>query len=349
MSDISNDLADTALSPDSMLGLPAAFRDTVVSSLRKTTDEKALRTFASLMRSVEVGADFLNTIRRELVYIARIPKHLEGGVMSGALKFMKRTNTGESIGVIVDTDNVSHGFVRIEQGTIPNPNLIHSLSNLAMQQQLAHMAETLDDIRSKVTILKEMHDSALYGKLRGMRDLLTQIMDAQNADTKKQLATNAITVLNETRGEITQRLVDEMKRLLESPAERFYVDMRVFFDKGFKTSVVDGYDKIQELFHHYLTATQLLAYAYAFLDEPTSFDVVFMPDLDLTNGHCLKKLVLAEMLVGCIEGAWYKEPELFIGRIRQEAQKMMDDTSDAFVIEVTGRQLLEAMSNDEEE
>ena len=197
--------------------LPVTVRDKITSALSKMTEDKVSTTLASLLRSVETGSSVANTINRDLVYLARIPKNLEGGVKAGELGFMQKADTGEMLGAIVGPDHLNRGFVRIEEGYMPSPDLLHSLSNLAMQQQLAHMAEIINDVRSRVIILQETYDKALYGELRGMHQQLIQMRDTQDPTTRKSLATGAITSINNTRGKTEQRLIDELAKLPEAP------------------------------------------------------------------------------------------------------------------------------------
>ncbi|MBP3647255.1 MAG: hypothetical protein J6K55_12640 [Clostridia bacterium] len=327
--------------------LPVTVRDKITSALSKMTEDKVSTTLASLLRSVETGYSVANTINRDLVYLARIPKNLEGGVRAGELGFMQKADTGEMLGAIVGPDHLNRGFVRIEEGYMPSPDLLHSLSNLAMQQQLAHMAEVIDDVRSRVIILQETYDKALYGELRGMHQQLIQMRDTQDPTTRKSLATGAITSINKTRGKIEQRLIDELAKLPEAPATMLRALLKTFLTKGFKADLCDGYDKIQELFSYYLTASQLLAYIYAFLDEPAAYDDVFVPSPELLDNPNIKKLSLAEVCVGSIEDAWYKQPQEYLGRIQHESQRLFCDTKEYIEIEVTGKQLLEALNYEE--
>lgn len=327
--------------------LPAAVRDKITSTLSKITEGKVATTLASLLRSVETGSSVANTINRDLVYLARIPKHLESGVRAGELGFMQKADTGEMLGAIVGPDHLNRGFVRIEEGYMPTPELLRSLSNLAMQQQLAYMAEVINDVRSRVIVLQETYDKSLYGELRGMHQQLIQMRDTQDPTTRKSLATGAITSINNTRGKIEQRLIDELAKLPEAPATMLRALMKTLLTKGFKSDLCEGYDKIQELFSYYLTASQLLAYIYAFLDEPAAYDDVFVPSPELLDNPNIRKLSLAEVCVGSIEAAWYKHPQAYLGRIQHESQRLFCDSKDYIEIEVTGKQLLEALNYEE--
>lgn len=329
--------------------LPSSLREKMTSSMNQLVDEKTRHLFADLLRGAEVARNLVASIQKDVVYIARIPKHLEEGVKTGALTFMRKADTGESLGAIVGTDNLNRGFVRIEEGHLSNPDILHSLSNLAMQQQLSQMAEVLDDVRNKVVILQETYDKSLVGSIRGMHKQLIQMRDTKDEGVRKQLATGAITILNDTRGKITERLLFELNQLPRTPASLLKAAAKTFFVKGFNSQVTDGYDKIQELFCSYLAATQIMAYVYFYLGEPLAYDDVFAPDNDLINNKNIEKLILAERCVGCLEEAWYKQPELFLGRIQKESEKLFLNTNDAIEIELSGQQLLEVLINGEEE
>ena len=330
--------------------LPAKLRDSISGALSKITDKKTSVALASLVRHVEFASDVKAHLSRETILRAYIPKHLEEAWKAGDLKFMVKKDTGEQLGALVGKDSIlNKGFVRIEEGYMPDPNLLHSLSGVAMQQQLAHMAAVLDDVRSRVIALQEAQDQRLLGKLRGMRAQLIQMRDATDPENRRGLALNAITVLNATRGEITQRLIGEMRKIPVAPENLIAALAKAFFSKDFRPNLVEGYDKIQELFGYYLAATQMLAYSYAFLDEERSYAAVFVPEPELMDKKALDKLIRAEIVVGDHDALWYKEPEEFLGRIKREAKRLFKADGDYIEVEFTGAQLLEALEDGRQE
>jgi len=330
--------------------LPAKLRDSVSGTLSKITDEKTSVVLASLLRHVEFAADFKAHLNRDTVLFAHVPKHLKEAYDAGELKFMVKKDTGEELGALIGDDSIMNkGFVRIEKGYMPDPGLLHGLSGIAMQQQLAHMAAVLDDVRSRVIVLQETQDHSLLGELRGMGQQLIQMRDAVDPENRRQLANNAITMLNNTRGKITQRLIDEMRNIPVAPEKLLAALWKAFISKDFKPKLVEGYDKIQELFGYYLAATQMLAYAYAFLDEEKSYAAVFVPDPELMDKAALGKLIRAEIIVGENDAMWYKTPEAFLGRIEHEAKRMFEAHNDYIEIEFTGAQLLEVLDNGRQE
>lgn len=329
--------------------LPKRFKDNITSALQKRRDEKAAYALSMIFQHAEVDTEIVNSIQRKMVYLARIPKHLQPGIASGELTFMQKADTGESLGAIVGPDHMNRGFVRIEKGYVPNPNLLLSLSNLAMQQHLAQMALVLDEVRTRIKEIQDTLDHELFGELRGLRDQLEQISETKDSDSQKLLTLNAITALNITRGKITQRLIDEIKKMPNVPQNKYLRGWQTFWSKEFRKNVEGGYEKAQELFMYYLVATQLLAYAYSFLDEERSYQKVFVPDCELSQASAMQKLQAAEGILGATYEAWYKNPEQFLGRLSNEAKKLFANPQDAIEIEITGEQIMEAINNVQEQ
>ncbi len=331
--------------------LPSNVRKKITTAITEFSENQKAETLALVLRRSEVGRDIYKTIHKTSVYIAKIPANLQEKWESGELQFMEKKDTGEKLGVVVGNNNFgNNGFVRIEEAQFSNANLPRSLADLAMQQQLAHIAKVVDEIRSRVVLLQETYDHELLGELRGMHEQLFQIGKTQDPETRKQLATNAITALNITRGKIVQRLIDEIGNMPDIPKYKFFVAVKTFFSNGFYPKVEQGYDKAQELFEYYLSATQLLAYAYAFLNEKNAFLDIFTPDPDLTSPELLEKMEKAESLCESeVSSCWYKDPELFLGKLSEETLAIFQSEKEFIEIEVKGQKLLEAMNNESEE
>jgi hypothetical protein len=232
-----------------------------------------------------------------------------------------------------------------------------NLANISTQQQIAKIAEVINDVRSRVISLQEGHDDDLFGSIKGMHQQLLQILDAKNSDSRRQLATNAITVLNETRGKLEVAIVNTVKGIRLVPNTDRAILWEIAKDKNFLSDTVEKYDRIEELLGYYVTATQLLAYFYAFLDESVSFTDIFTPSRDLLENENLQKLSAAENLfIQDLVDNWYKNPERFLLKIENASHCLFAESGDIVdvEIEITGKNLLEAIkygkkSNNENE
>lgn len=213
-----------------------------------------------------------------------------------------------------------------------------------MQQQLTHMIAVIDDVRSRVISLQESHDSDLFGSIKGMHQQLLQIKDAQNPDTRKQLTANAITVLNEVRGKVEIAILNLLNDIANVPDSDICIISKIIKNKNFLSDTVEQYNRIEELFSYYLTASQLLGYAYSFLDEPRSYEDIFSPSPELLNNPNQQKLLSAENLFEeTIGETWYKNPENFLQEIKKQSHTLFLENDDTIEIEISGKELLEAI------
>ena len=193
--------------------LPAAARNKIVKGLININDANISKVLTTIFSRAEIGADAVKYIQRGTVYLAEIPKKLQKDFAEGNLQFMQKSN-GEMVGEIVGLNNFGNkGHVIIKDADLLHSNIPHDLTTIAMQQQLAQMAAVLDEVRSRVIELQKTYDASLLGELRGMRDQLAQVQSVEDLENKRHLITNAITNLNSVRGRITQRLIDEMKKI----------------------------------------------------------------------------------------------------------------------------------------
>lgn len=322
--------------------LPIALKEKITTALLGIADEKMLAFLSTSLNCEEIRQDAMRIIRKETTYIARIPKKLDAAMNRGLLDFMTDSKTGENLGVLVDSKHKSRGFVQIEKSI--KPDIVENITNIAVQQQLMHMTEVINDVRSRVIALQESHDSDLFGSIKGMHQQLLQIKDTKNPDTRKQLTANAITVLNEVRGKVESAILNALKDIADVPDSDVSIIRKIIRDKNFLTNTVEQYNRIEELFSYYLTATQLLGYAYAFLDEPQSYEDIFSPSPELIDNPNLQKLLLAENLFEeTIGETWYKNPEKYLREIKEQSHTLFLKSHDTIEIEITGKELLEAI------
>lgn len=322
--------------------LPVALKEKITNALQSITEEKVTSVLSKLANIEEIRSEAVKVINKETTYIARIPKKLDEKMKMGLLDFMTDKKTGENLGMLVDQKHKTRGYVRIDEAS--KADVASNLANLAIQQQLANMTEVINDVRSRVIALQEGHDTDLFGSVKGMHQQLLQMRDARDPDTKKQLATNAITTLNNVRGRLEVTILKTLREIESVPGTDRAILIKIAKNKNFLSDTVEKYDRIEELFSYYVTATQLLGYAYAFLDEPASYQDIFTPSRELVENENLQKLTAAENLYEeRIGETWYKNPENYLLKIESSSHSVFLESSDIVEVEVTGEKLMEAI------
>jgi len=329
--------------PGDTKSLPIALKDKLTTALANFTEQKGISVLSVLANAEEISHEVVHFINKEATYIARIPKKLNDDMKNGLLDFMHDKITGEKLSVLVDEKHKSRGYMRIDE--INKVDLASNLANIAMQQQLAQITEVINDVRARIISLQEAHDTDLFGSIKGMHEQLLQMRDATDPETKRQLSTNAITVLNDTRGKIEATILNILHDIEPVANTDKAILLQIAKNQNFLNDTLESYDRIEELFGYYVTATQLLGYAYAFLDEPRSYDDIFMPSMDFIENDYLK-LVLAENLFNeSIGETWYKNPENFLHKIKNASQSVFLQNNEVIEIEVSGEKLLKVIKH----
>lgn len=325
--------------------LPAAARDKIVRGLATINEEAVLQVLTSIFSHAEITADAVKYIQRGIVYLAEIPKNLQRDFAEGNLKFLEK-KTGEIVGNIVGPNNFgTKGYAVIKDAGILHSDIPHDLTMIAMQQKLAQMAETIDEVRSRVVELQKTYGESLLGELRGMRDQLAQVQRIDDLENQRDLIRGAITNINLSRGKITQRLIAEIRKIPEIPQSNLLRFFATFFHEGIREKAITGYEKVQELFSYYLAASELLAFAYALLGEQRTYRDIFTPDSELLDDKRLANLKNCEACLGICDERWYSAPERYLECIKRKAQEVFLQSPDTVRIEVTGDQVLEAIEN----
>lgn len=326
--------------------LPAATRNKITKGLSNINNANISKALTTIFHQVDIGTDFVKHLQRGKVYLAEIPRKLQADFDAGKLQLMTIKETGEQVSEIVGLNNFgTRGHMIIKDAGFIHSNIPHDLASIAMQQQLAQMAAVIDEVRSRIIEMQQTYDESLLGELRGMRDQLAQVQNVEDLDNQRDLIKGAITHLNLTRGKIVQRLISELQKMPEIPQKAWRRFLKTFFKEGFRGKVIDGYEKIQELFSYYLAASQLLAYAYALLGEQRTYEDIFTPELELMQESSLENLIRSEDIVGVEGERWYSNPQNYLELIKREAHNVFLRKEDVITIEVTGEQLLEATNS----
>ena len=329
--------------------LPDKLREGIKGALSKITEDKVLRLISETVSSNELRREVGKLISKESIYIARIPKKLEAGFNMGMLDFMREKSSGESLGVIIDANSRIRGNVRIEKMMV-DPQFSSNIAFIAIQQQLTAMTDVIDDVRKRVISIQEGHDTDLFGTICGMHQQMIQMQDDSDPDTRKLLATQAITELNKVRGKIQAAVAKTLNELPLVDEKQGSVILEILKDKDYLSDVDEKYNRIEELTSYYLAATQLLGYAYAFLGEQKSFEDVFCPPSVFFDKKLLDKLKRAEILYeNCDDDVWYRRPKQYFQKIKEASKSMfLQDEEPLEEIELTGDQILEAIGYESE-
>ena len=226
-----------------------------------------------------------------------------------------------------------------------NQMLALQAQNIMIMQQLMAMTEVLNEIRERVVELKELHDDDLLGSIQGMRDQLSQIRTVNLDENQRQLLNNAITNLNDARGKVRRHILRTVGNLPDVPKTKMGAYIKMAIHGEYADELLSASDEVEKYFSMYLLATQLLGYAYAFLGEVKAYEEVFMPDCEMVENPNFEKLIRADIYFSDRqEESWYRTPEKYLLKVREETKRIFAESEEWMQIEFTGNQLLEAVN-----
>lgn len=320
-------------------------KKSISDNLEKESKGRFIRLLSESLEANSIRKEFLNFLSEDHVYIAKIPKKVQEELDNNLIKFMTDKKTGENLSVLVDQKNRIKSHMNVEK-VQNNFDITRQISSIAVQRQLAEMAEVLGDVRNRVIALQVAHDNDLFGSIKGMEEQMRQIMNTEDDDTRKSLICNAITVLNETCGKITSSLIWTIKSLPNVPDNDLKTIAEILRDKGFLPSVVENYDRAEELLCYYLTASQLLAFCYAYLGEERAYEDTFKSISKLTDKGSIQKFVLAERVFEeTVAEAWYKSADKYMLKVNNMAHDLFSTEGKEYIMfEISGLELLEELS-----
>lgn len=230
-------------------------------------------------------------------------------------------------------------------GGLENQMASLQMQNIMIMQQLMAMTEVLNEVRSRVVELKDMHDDDLLGSIQGMRDQLSQIRSVELDENQRQLLNNAITALNDARGRVRRHILRTVEKLPDVPKTKVGAYVKMAIHGEYADELVDASDEVEKYFSMYLLATQLLGYAYAFLGEARAYQEVFMPDREMIENPHFEKLIRADVFFSDRQDdSWYRNPEKYLLKVGEETKRIFTESEDWMQIEFTGNQLLEAVN-----
>lgn len=239
---------------------------------------------------------------------------------------------------------INNGWHIIEDK--PKFDVAKEINYVYIEQQMAQMTAVIDEVRTRIISLQEQHDYDLYGEITGMYYQLSQMKKSDNPELREKLATNAITHLNSVRGKAEVAIQKDLEEMSLFPSTKSEALLKIASNKGYLHGIVDKYNHIEKMMDYYLASTQLIGYAYAYLGEPAAFEEVFSPNERLIANPNLQKLISAEQIFNeNIGETWYKNPDDYLLKIKDEAHRIFNGDGDIIEVEVKGKELLE-LAND---
>lgn len=287
----------------------------------------------------------------EKIYIAKFPKDVIDKISNGHYDIMK-DKTGELLSTIIDKSvpankNIVHQL-RLE---VADPalmqkaqNLTTSVSNLAIQSQLAEISEMLSEIKTLSLAIKRGQVLDRIGYIHSGKEQLEQALALTGNDQRKEgLIQGAISNLNNGRSQLDLNLRNELKTFKGIPSKKYALAFKFFVNNKYYSDLETLYIDFQEGIKEYIFATTLLATAYERINCKEVLPTVFKPAQALINdSHKIISQASEIVLSGSQQNnnGWYLKPDKYIDMIENFSNNALLEKVELVSIELPGKRLL---------
>ena len=305
---------------------------------------------AKLMQYANM-ADALSHVERTLEYVVQIPIKHRKAFDEGEVFLNQNTKTGVMWPTLYETlENGKRKFVDnlpIKQEEIIHRNPFESMAvsyhNLYMQQQIAQLADALQETYQAVRRIEQGQMDDRIGILMAGRD---QIRFSLNAPPEERIAAMAqgrgnLLVAQKQLFQTFKSRVSGFEPLPAGSFSRFWMELT---HSGAHRRRYQEFSEIQKYYALYLQATQMVAAAYAICGQMDAAEQVFLE----------AEQEMQEIDFGALQTLRYihkKNTEMFYYHaadyIATEREICLEDAQayDAISLQVSGEKLLEVFEN----
>lgn len=333
--------------------VPAEGKQLYITRHSKGIDFHAL--LGQVVQCLNMGV-ILAEIKAGAQYVVQIPAEFQKAYESGEMFIMENMKTGKMWPNLMKiTEEGKHQVVTplpiakqaIVQGN-PVQELASSQHNMLMQQQVAHLAEMLQDTYQVVKQIKQGQMDDRVGLLDAGRNGLILAMSLPEGDERSRQIDSSRQNLLLGQAQIA--------KALERSAEAFqpvskYALIRFAREMGHSGYLAERSMEVremQDMYDQYLTATKLLAASYVMTGNTQTAEETFR----------LSEKVIQSIDFGKVETISYQHKELTdmfytspVGFIAAERDECLEEAKqyDYVALEVSGEELLEVLGNGQSE
>lgn len=316
------------------------------------------RFLGNLNSITDIAKNSKNIIKPNVEYAVKFTPELLNKMKTNDIQFLRDKVTDDILPVLYDySEKGFGGQVRLElKGNVTNQdfaNLSNSFSNLIEQKKYDALVEQVQQIYSVVKNIERGQENDRFAKVLSGRKKLLHALSIENDDElKRTLIVEAISTLCDGREQIELSIIDKLNNLSIVPKSDFKRFL-LCFKPGYHDTQTEKYKEIQESFKYYCMSLEPLAYGYTCLNQPQMIEKVLEDCHKVFEHKNLSHVSSVEPLLNDSEfnssffcEAWYNEPKKHEKKLL-ESYQVFDSEKDIY-IKVSGSDLLEALSNEEQ-
>lgn len=295
-------------------------------------------------------AEIIAEIKAGTQYVVQIPAQFQEAYESGEMFIMENMKTGKkwpSLMKIMENgrQQVVTPLPIAEQAIFqgnPIQELANSHHNMLMQQQVAHLAEMLQDTYKVVKQIKQGQMDDRVGLLDAGRNGLILAMSLPEGDERKMQINSSRENLLVGQAQIAKVLehsVKSFKPISKYALVRFVCEMG---HSGYLAEKSREVQEMQDMYDQYLVATKLLAASYVMTGKISAAEETFRLSEKIIRAIDFSKVETIGYQHKGLTDMFYTAPAGYIAAERDECLEESKQY-DYVALEVSGEELLEVL------
>ena len=347
----SNNLPEKA--DHTVMPVPAEGKQLYITRHSKGIDYHAL--LGQVVQCVNMG-EILAEIKAGTQYVVQIPAEFQKAYESGEMFIMENMKTGKMWPNLMKiTEEGKHQVVTplpiakqaIVQGN-PVQELASSQHNMLMQQQVAHLAEMLQDTYKVVKQIKQGQMDDRVGLLDAGRNGLILAMSLPEGEERSRQIDSSRHHLLLGQAQIAKALERSAEAFQPVSKYRLVRFAQEMGHSGYLAERSMEARDMQDMYEQYLAATKLLAASYVMTGNTQTAKETFRLSEKVIRDIDFSKVETISYLHKGLTDMFYTAPTDYISSERdvclEEAKSY-----DYVALEVSGEELLEVLGNGEAE
>lgn len=314
---------------------------------------------AGVAQRFQLLKDFKDGISPIERYVLDIPPLFKKAIDSGEAWFNTKKDTGEMLASISHQVGKKKEFMKnftVKKESFVNDRAFAGISdgmyNIAMQQQLAAIANQLQDVQKGVQRIEIGQKDDRFAKIEGARYQMLLASKMPNKVDQIDCIKNAMPLLAEGTESVKRAFIRRVNDFEAIPESKLIIYGKMVISTGnYKDKKDREIDDINEHFMFISAAHELMAAAGVILEAPDAVSEVFNHEAEFLGTIDKKKIAsIANMHPELdVSNEWFTNPTGFIEEAKKRYIDCLNQKFDFFSIEVTGQQLLEAMEDEKTE
>lgn len=176
--------------------------------------ERSQKEVLNIIRRTPAFISFLKSFKPVELFDVTMSEYAQKALESGEWRFCVRKDGSGFAPLLRDAQGRFVEQVRLNPKQV-TPDLVSSLNNLAIQQQLAQIVEQLEELNHAIERVEQGQRNDRIGLMKSGQQLALEAFNAENAELRKMLFFQSLETLSNAKYQLIETMKTDIKELMQ--------------------------------------------------------------------------------------------------------------------------------------